>query len=280
LREYAEALESREGLAERAPAPPPLQTGQRVSWDNLERFNRALLAIIDRPDSPIEYRLRLALALSLLCRQAKFDKITGPRLSEFLELVTDSLTSEVQSDPERVEPPGWIGRLLFRQAAALYARRDTGPRRGVSARGRIALLWAAWRFARGRGRVPRVHGLMPETTFAALEEPAGPLPAASETLLTRYYRVKCESMHFFGPTNFHLPFWDGLESLLLTFPAIMWLSRAFTDRPREDAVTLALRIVDDNFGYNRLLGSTRQRFSTRLLASRGELARLIAWYGR
>ena len=279
LRDFAQALESREGVGDRT-APPPLQVGKYVSWDDLERFNRAILAIIARPDSPIDYRLRLCLALALLCRHSKFETVAGPRLSEFLGVVTESLSAETERDPEQIAPPGWIGRILFRQAAAIYGRRDTGPRRGVSARGRLALLWAAWRFARGSGRVPRVHGLMPEATFAAMEKPAGPLPPISEGMLTRYYQVKVESMHFFGPTNFHQPYWDGLESLLLTFPVVMWLSRAFTDRSREEAVTLALRIVDDNFGYNKLLGSARQRFATRLLASRGELGRLIAWYSR
>jgi lysine-N-methylase len=99
-------------------------------------------------------------------------------------------------------------------------------------------------------------------------------------MLSRYYRVKVESLQFFGPTNFGLPFWDGLESLLLTYPAVMWLSRAFADRPREDAIDQAVRMVDDNFGYNRLLGYSRQRLGTRLLAGRGELAKLIAWYSR
>ena len=206
--------------------------------------------------------------------------MTGDRLSEFLHLLTQNFAAETERDAEQIAPPGWIGRILFRQAAAVYARRDTGPRRGVSSRGRIAPLYAAWRFARGSGHVPRVHGLMPSTTFADMEMPAGPLPASSEAMFTRYYQVKLESMHFFGPTNFRLTYLDGLESLLLTYPVTMWLSRAFTDRPREEAVTLALRIVDDNFGYNKLLGMSRQRLSTRIMASRGELARLIAWYSR
>lgn len=113
-----------------------------------------------------------------------------------------------------------------------------------------------------------------------MEQPAGALPQESTALLERYYRVKLQSYQFFGPTNFNMGFWEGLETLLLTYPATMWLSRAFRDRPREQAVSQALRIVDDNFGYNRLLGTRRQRLSTQLLASRGELAKLIAWYAR
>lgn len=275
-----EALEDRENVRTQSQSPPPLRPGRRVPWTDLERFTNAILALLCRPDSPLEYRLRLVLALATLCRQASFDKVTGRRLSEFLDLVSTSIVSEVEADPERIAQPDWIGRILFRQAAALYGRRDTGPRAGVSSEGRIALLKAAIRFARGTGPVPRVHGLMPDTTFEKLEKPAAPMSSATEEMLGRYYRVKVESHQFFGPTNFGADYWDGLESLLLTFPVISWLSRAFADRSREDAYHLAVRITDDNFGHNKLLGMHRQRWATRLLASRGELAKLIAWYSR
>jgi lysine-N-methylase len=280
LRTYGAGLEEREGVSERSTAPPPLQVGQHSPWGDLERFADALLSILHRDGWPLEYRLRQCLALSAVCRQARFEAVSGPRLGEFLGLVTDSLVGDVERDMAKVPPPSWVGRILFRQAVALYARRDTGPRQGISKHGRLALLWAAWRFARGTGHVPRVHGHLPDATFDQLEQPSGPLPEASARMLDRYYRVKVESFQFFGPTNFNTAFWEGLESLLLTFPATLWLSRAFTDRPREKAVSQALRMVDDNFGYNHMLGTRRQRLGTRLLASRGELAKLIAWYAR
>jgi lysine-N-methylase len=279
LRDYGKGLEEREGVANRSSEPPPLQARQQVPWSDVEKIVGALLRVLDRGEETVEYRLRQCLALSAVCRLARFDKVSGKRLGDFLDLVTHSL-SDVERDPKKVPPPGWIGRVLFRQSVAVYARRDTGPRRGVSRHGRLALLRAAWRFARGTGPVPRVHGLLPAATFEELERPAGPLPEPSTQLLQRYFRVKLESYQFFGPTNFRTGFWDGLESLLLTFPATMWLSRMFGDRPREQAVAQALRIVDDNFGYNQLLGTRRQRLSTQLLASRGELTKLIAWYAR
>ena len=91
---------------------------------------------------------------------------------------------------------------------------------------------------------------------------------------------RLHSLQFAGPTNFRMSFWDGLESLVLTFPAIAWLSRAFGDRPRKEAVIQALRIVDDSFGYHPLLGSSRQKLAIRILSFRGEIPRLIAWYSR
>ena len=66
------------------------------------------------------------------------------------------------------------------------------------------------------------------------------------------------------------------------FPAILWLSRVLAcgSLNRDEAIERSLRLVDDNFGFNKLLGLGRQKFALKLLASRGELARLIAWYAR
>ena len=46
------------------------------------------------------------------------------------------------------------------------------------------------------------------------------------------------------------------------------------------AIIKALSIVDDHFGFNRVLATLRQRMSFQILARRGELPRLIAWYSR
>jgi lysine-N-methylase len=167
--------------------------------------------------------------------------------------------------------------------AALYSRKDIGQDRGDMAdRGMLGRAAAAWRFARGTGRIPKLHGLFPETTFAAAEQPAGPLSPEAEKLLTRYYQVKVESLQFFGPPNYRLAFWDGLDSLVLTFPAMMWLARVLAagGRDRDEAVRLALRIVDDNFGFNPLFGTGRQLWGLRVMNVKGELPKLVAWYGR
>jgi lysine-N-methylase len=139
------------------------------------------------------------------------------------------------------------------------------------------LLRAAWRFARGRGQIPAVNGAIGSTTFEQVEGMTGKLSEAAEETLERYYRVKVESLQFCGPLNFGLPFWDGLEALAATFPAILWWGRALGS---EQAIPRAMALVDDHFGFNRVLGSRRIRFALRTLARRGELARLIAWYSR
>jgi lysine-N-methylase len=280
LDDYAAILEQQSGLGAGTVPPPLVQPGRRMEWRDLLRFVQALLAILCNRRDNFEHRMRKCVALASLCQQARFDEVQGGRLVEFINLLGASLDVEVPADPAALSPPTWAGRVLFRQAASLYMRQDHGPERGIAVEGRLGLLWAAWRFIRGRGRVPRLHGRLPETTFERGEQAAGPLPDAADLVLERYYAVKVESLQFFGATNFGLPFWEGLEALALTLPVILWLTRLLGDLPREQAVTVAVGMVDNNFGFNRLLGTARQRTSFGILARRGELEKLIAWYSR
>jgi len=125
-----------------------------------------------------------------------------------------------------------------------------------------------------------MHNHLPDTTFENVEATPTPHDTEVETILERYYTIKVESLQFCGAANFRLPFWEGLEMLAATFPAILWVTRALANLSPAEAVTQALTIVDDHFGFNRVLASRRQRVAFRLLARNGELARLIAWYGR
>ncbi len=252
-----------------------------MPWSDLFIFAEGLALILSQQNDPIERRLRKCLAVAKLCRKAKFDKITGKRLEEFLGIVIGALDDEVPAGLEKVPPPTWVGRVLFRQVLALYARKDQGPHRGNASRSRWNLLKAATGFARGKGKVPQLNALLPDTTFEKLEDPAGPLPAESEQILERYFLVKVHSLQFAGLTNFHRSFWDGLESLILSYPITMWLTRAFSQTmPRQDAMVRALRIADDSFGFHPLLASGRQKFAQRILSFRDEIPRLVAWYAR
>lgn len=277
---YAAEMERHEPTRGRSLAPPSLQPGQPVDWPDLFSFVDALSSILRTRNDPVERRWRKCLALAAICRRARFDDVKGNRLKEFLDLVASGLDTEVPADTATILRPSWVGRVLFRQALAVLIRKDVGAKRGSATRSRLALFKAAWRFGQGRASLPRVHGLLPETTFESLETPIGPLGAAAELALERYYLVKITSLQFCGPANFGLPFWRGLESLALTLPAILWLVRAFADLPREAAVVRAVSIVDHNFAYSPHLGSRWQRRSLGLLAQRGELEKLIGWYSR
>jgi lysine-N-methylase len=280
IRSYATELERREGMDEKTVPPPALQGRQAMDWPDLLVFTQALLTILKNRQDRIERRWRKCLVLASLCRQANFEQVRGDRLKEFLDLVSASLNAEVSAQAKDVPPPSWVGRVLFRMALAAHLRKDQGPDAGVAARGRRALFAAAWRFARGSGPVPSVHGLLPETTFEQIESGTSGVNPEAEQVLERYYLVKVGSLQFCGPTNFRMPFWAGLEALALTVPVVFWLMRAFVELSREQAAIRAVSIVDHPFGFSPLLGALRQRFSLNVLARRGELERLISWYAR
>jgi lysine-N-methylase len=288
VREYAELLEAGNGAAAINAPPTPLQAGQVVPWGDVLRIATAVSRLLGDTSMPLERRWRTVLALAATGRSLVLDgggdpkkAVTGGRLSELLHVLGTGLAEEIPATAE-VPPPSWTGRSVFRPMVALYVRKDTGVEKGTAQRGPVSRVLAALRFARGKGSIPKLHGMIPDVTFAAAEQPAGPLSAEADALLTRYYRLKVESLQFCGPTNFDLPVWDGLESLALTFPAILWLSRVLTagGRPRDESVRQAVRIVDDNFGFNKLLGQSRQKVALRLLAKNGELPKLVAWYAR
>lgn len=287
-REYSAALEARATTAAVSIPPPLLQGSQRVSWGDFGRIVAGLSRILADDEDTAERRWRKVLYVVSMMRKSSYDgggdakkAVTGGLLGELVRVLSEAAEDEEPIEPAEVPPPGWVGRMVFRPLAALYARKDNGPDRGPAQRNAVARLASAVRFARGKGRVPRTHAAMPSVTFAEAEQPLGELSDAAESVLVRWSRVKLESGQFCGPTNFGLPVWDGVESLAVAVASALWLARVLArGRPADEAVTLAVRIVDDNFGFNPLLGSSRQRFGLRLLGKRGELPRLVAWYGR
>ncbi len=266
-----------------AKGPPPtelpaLQPGKPVPWPVAVRLLEAIDERLADTDFPLERRIRQVLAFAAMCQPTSFAALTGDSLDDFVEVMAAAAVDET---PDAVAKPEWVGRTIFRQVAAIYARKDHGPEAGVAKRGRLTRIRAAWRFALGRGAVPKLHAKIPDRTFADAEKPAGRLGPDADALLTRYYRVKVQSGQFFGRTNYGFPFWAGLDSLVLTFPVILWLARVFAGSDaRDSGVEAAVRVVDDSFGYHPLLGSARQAWATRTLADRGELARLAAWYAQ
>ena len=284
LMEFASRLAEREGLSRRPDGsltpPPPLERRPAAEWPDLLRLVDVLLESLRNRRDPMERRLRKCLTLAASMRSLRLDCLDGRQLRDVIDVMAGAADAEVPANPMLVPPPGWVGRMLFRQAAALFTRKDHGPKRGLPGRGRVALFKAACRFTRGRGPVPRMHQEIPPVTFEELEVPRGPLPPDAEEILERYYTLKVGSFQFCGAASFGMPFWEGFEALALTFPVLLWVSRAYRDRPRMDGIMQALTIVDDHVGFNPVLATRRQRLSFRILARRGELSRLIAWYSR
>ena len=280
LVQLSRELEQHLGRSAESAPPPTLQAGQQVPWPEVCRIVQTLVEIVQDRGNRLERRLRKCLALARVCGQSRLDRLEGGRLGEFLRLMRANVETDVPRNPADLPQPNLLlGRVLFRCLLALFARRDRRGGAATGLRSRLGRLRAGWRFVRGRGLVPRVNEFLPGIRFDEVER-AGASPPEMDEILERYYVVKLNSLQFCGPPNFDLPFWEGLESLVLTLPMILWLTRAFADVPPAIAVQQAIQIVDDHFGGDTMLGLPHIRFLQRTLAERGEVEKLVAWYSR
>lgn len=279
LIQLSHLLEQHVGRSGESAPPPMLRAGQQPSWPDVCRVVQVMVEIVQDRTDRLERRLRKCLAVGHICGQTRFDNLQGNRLSKYLQAVRNAVETDVPQAVDISAPHPLLGRVLFRSLLAIFARRERDVYRASGVRSRLGRVRAGWRFARGRGPVPRVNEFLPETSFEEVER-CGGVPLELDETMERYYLVKLNSLQFCGPPNFDMPLLDGLESLILTMPMILWLKRAFHDVPPVKATQRALQLVDDHFGGNPMLGLPHIRYLVRLLAQRGELEKLVAWYAR
>jgi lysine-N-methylase len=280
LAKLSRLLEQHVGRSGASAPPPLLRAGQQLSWPDVCRVVQVLVEIVQDRNDRLERRLRKCLAVARVCGQTQFDSLQGNKLTKYLQAVRNTVETEVAREPADLPPPDPLfGRVLFRVFLAIFARRDRDVYRASGVRKRLGRVIDGWRFARGRGRVPRVNEFLPEISFEEIERDTG-MPLEMDETLERYYVVKLSSLQFCGPPNFDLSLLAGLESLVLTLPMILWLRRAFTDVSPVNAVQQATQLVDDHFGGNPMLGFSHIQYLMHILAQRGELEKLVAWYSR
>lgn len=262
--------------------PPRLTSKQTVSWGDLHQFIDCFDQLFSDSTKSILQRVREASTLLGVIEQSSFEKVKGDRLTDYLELVSAAAVAQTEATVD-VPQPGKLGRTHFRMLVAQYSRKDTSVHLEGGLRMRWNLLMSAMQFARGKGLIPRLQDTLPEASFTALEQPFGGISDQANEFLTRYFRVKLQGIHFCGKAYYDLPFTEGLFSLLLVYPAVMWFARwlacgdgrqSLTD---EDVAT-AITIVDHHHGFSEAFGTTTFRKRVRSLVHLNEIERLSAWY--
>jgi lysine-N-methylase len=265
--------------------PPAISPGVRVEWPDFHRFVNALDNTLAEPDVDLLTRILRAVFWVRLVAQSNFDVVRGNRLDEYLHLVTEAANNGISELPTARREPSRAGRLQFRMLAAQYSRVDTFEKAARGLRGRLRLLRAALRFARGQGSVPPLHPGFHKVPFRQLEASFGGLPPEADAILTRYFRVKIQGLHFCGLAYYRVPFVEGFYSLALVYPVVMWQARWLAaSESREqitaDDVARVLAIADHHHGYSPVLGTRSSRRRVRLLTHDDDLERLCCWYAR
>jgi lysine-N-methylase len=276
----------------------PPHGAQQTGWPDFHRFLTALDAALADESVQLKVRLLRILAWLQLVERSQFETITGSKLDEFLQLIT---SASVKAQPDNDLPerrPNRMGRILFRLLAGQLARHDTAAdaRQGLSIRWQ--LLATALKLSTGIGTVPveptseSVRTAFPVAAeqrhpvrFADLERPFDCSTEQIDQLLTRYFRVKVQGIHFCGPAHYDTPLVDGFRSLALMYPTTLWLARIRAAQSGGDRVSLtdvqaALATADHNFGYSPALGMASAQKRVTLLSNLDQLTALIAWYGQ
>ena len=128
------------------------------------------------------------------------------------------------------------------------------------------------------GWTPAFDQDLKRVRFAAMETDFGPLSAASEAMLTRFFRIKVQSLHFCGRAFHDRPLIEGFRHLALLYAVIIWLARWFAVSAGRTALTdgdvaKAVARVDYHHGFSPYLP-----WRTRLLQQREDVARLRAFF--
>jgi len=261
--------------------PPRVSPGQKVDWNDILTFAEAFDSIIAGTEVPLVKRLFRLLFVTNVIDQSSFRLIRGERLTEFLGIISTAARNE--EFPSTLQPVSGIGAMQFRLLTAQYARKETVADLSGKLAGRWDLLRFALRFTTGQGDAPPLQNCFRAVPFADIEQPFGPVPTEAEEILTRLLRVKIQGLHFCGRAYYGVPVVEGLQSLLLIIPVILWLARwlALSDGRRSlrvEDIQTAVTIADHHHGYSPALGSRSFRLRVRILSQMKDLDRLILWY--
>ena len=269
--------------AHQAP-PPEIRRGVTLDWPDtmqiVQRLDETFAA-----EAPVPVKLLRALCWIDLIDKTRFEKIQGTRLGELLDLIVQAASDEFPDALPDTDPPSAIGRTQFRLLAGQYARKDTYATGMGSVRGRLRMLRSALQLTSGRGTLPALQECLRPVPFEILETLFGGLPVQSEEMLTRYFRVKIQGMHFCGAAYYKIPLVEGLQSLTLVYAAVMWIARwlaagdARAELTHQDVHT-ALTIADHHHGYSPAFGTWGFRRRVKNLVKMEDLQRLIVWYSR
>ena len=260
--------------------PPPVAAATGIAWPDFLRFTRWMDATLAAETAGIGLKLLRTLHWLDRVEQGKLDQISGESADEILEALVANAAEKAPSLPEMVPEPSAFGRLFLRLMVLEHARLVTVADAEVRSAHRWKMLAAAFRFARSTGRTPELRAELAAVKFADVEKDFGALTPAMEVLLTRYFRVKVQSLHFCGRAFYDRPLLEGFRNLVLLFPIIIWLPRwlavsAGRTQLAEADVLRAVSLVDHRYGFAPYLG-----WRTRLLHQRNDIVKLCAWYAR
>ena len=266
-------------------AAPAFRPGLALSWNDVRELGGELDRLLTRPAVPLPLRLLWCLGTLDLLNARSDQELAGARWRPAVAEAASAVIAELPEMPPTLLSPTGMARRMFRLLVAQYARRDTFAEVSAGWRYRWRLFRSIVRFTWGAGKIPVLQAGFESVPFAVVERPFGPWPAPADELLTRYLRVKIESLHYCGRACYDLPVRQGFANLALAVAATCYLARwlaAGAGRREWNAEDFerALAAVDHHHAYSPALALPDFQQRQRWLLNQREVTRLVAWYGR
>lgn len=260
--------------------PPRVINASSGDWRDFLRFVKWLDVSLAAENVSVTLKLLRTLHWLNAVEKGSLDQISGESAEEILKALTDGAARKVSALPPAPPPPSRFGRVFFRALALEHARTVTVGDMNAASRYRLKMLGAVARFILASGKTPALRHGLARVKFSEIENFSGCIPQSAQVILTRFFRVKIQSLHFSGRAFHNAPLIEGFRSLALLFPIIVWLSRwlaisAGRQAISDEDISRAISMVDYHHGYSPYLP-----WRIRLLAHRADIAKLCAWYGR
>ena len=260
--------------------PPPIVAAPDGEWKDFQRFVKWLEATLAEKNVPIALKLLRALHWLHAIEKGSLEQISGEGAEEILGALNESAREKLPALPKDFPPPSTFGRMFLRMMVVEHARKISIEEMNAPAKYRWKMLRAIVKFLPAGGHTPELQANLKRVKFADVENFTGSLPPDAEETLTRFFRMKIQSVHFCGRAFHDAALLEGFHSLALLYPVVIWLSRwqavsAGRNKISNDDVQRAISMADYHHGFSAWL-----RWRVRLLAQRDDITRLCAWYGR
>lgn len=289
----AEQRNDLEGLARQVvPAqvsqwpPPKIHADLQTGWPEFQILRERLDTDLNRLNYPLSQRLAIINTWTKALVVLPASGCSGETFRAALQILfADAELEFRQIRREWLQPPSATGAVYFRTIVAHFARRDTAENVRSGLLGRWKRFRALVAFTRGQGTTPSLHPDLPPVPFEKLASPFPLLTPDIEGVLTHYFRVKFQSLHFCGRAFYGRSFSQGAAWQIAMFPIICYLARwvaiaAGRNSLETEDVIKAINIADHHFGYSPNLGSNALQKQIDTLSLTGDLIKLCFWYGK
>jgi lysine-N-methylase len=257
--------------------PPAIVETPGLEWPEFLRYVQWLEVFL-AADAPIGLKLIRALHCLRAAEKGGLDQASAENANQIRQALVKNATEKLPVLPQNEKPPGGIAKLLLRLFVLENARKTTTKDLEAPSALRLKMFMAVLRFGRAGGSTPNLREGLAAVKFAEIEKSFGPLSTGAEEMLTRFFRMKVQSLHFCGKAFHDRPLIEGFRNLALFYPTIIWLARWLAVSAKRTSLTdadlaNAISMVDYHHGYSPYLG-----WRVRLLEQRNEIIRLINWY--